>query len=79
MLRVRKWPSANWLYEPLLKLASVTGHSRAWKRSFGVPASLALSATTAAMLPPTLLPTTARRLPSTPICLPFSATQRVAA
>ncbi|MNI75968.1 hypothetical protein D3C73_1321620 [compost metagenome] len=79
MLRVRKCPSANWLYDPVSKLASVTGHSSTWNLIAGVPLSLAIRATTAAMLPPTLLPATARRLPSTLISLPCSATHLVAA
>jgi hypothetical protein len=54
-----------------LKLASVTGHISSWNLIAGVPLSLAIRLTTAAMLPPTLLPATARRLPSTPICAPF--------
>src|SRR2546427_2435145 len=67
MLRVRKWPSANWSYDAVSKRAFVTGQNRIWKRMFGVPRSLAIRLTTAAMLPPTLLPTAARRRPSTPI------------
>src|SRR3989449_7029527 len=74
MFRVRKCPSANCPYDAVSNFAFVTGQNRIWKRMFGVPRSLAIRLTTAAMLPPTLLPTAARRRPSTPISLPCAAT-----
>jgi hypothetical protein len=48
-------------------------------RRDGPPFSFALIAVTAVMFPPTLLPTTARRPPSTLISSPCSATHFVAA
>ena len=47
-------------------------------RMAGVLNCFACKATAATMLPPTLLPTSARRFPSTPISAPCSATHLVA-
>jgi hypothetical protein len=60
-------------------LAFVTGQNSSCERSAGPPLALAICATTVAMLPPTLLPAMARRLPSTLICAPLAATHWVAA
>lgn len=70
---------ANSSYEEFSKFAFVTGQNSTWDLKTGAPFAFAIKATTVAMLPPTLLPTTARRLPSTSIWAPFSATHLVAA
>src|SRR5882724_6884426 len=50
MFRVRKCPSANCPYDAVSNFAFVTGQNRIWKRMFGVPRSLAIRLTTAAMM-----------------------------
>ena len=75
----RKRSRPNWLYDSVSKSASTIGHIMICSLISGPPFSFALIAVTAVMLPPTLLPTTARFLPSTLISFPCSATHLVAA